>query len=44
MKLKGAHPAHEGPDLPDNWPLDDDTRAAAARWAINPERDLAYAH
>ncbi len=44
MKLKGAHPAHDGPDLPDNWPLDDDTRGAAARWSIVPERDLAYTH
>jgi aryl-alcohol dehydrogenase-like predicted oxidoreductase len=44
MKLKGAHPAHGGPDLPDNWLLDDDTRGVAARWSIVPERDLAYTH
>lgn len=44
MKLKGAHPAHSGPDLADNWALDADTRGAAERWDIDPARDLAYAH
>ncbi|MFN0125161.1 MAG: aldo/keto reductase [Verrucomicrobiales bacterium] len=44
MKLKGAHPNHSGQELPDNWPLDADTRGAAERWRIDPVRDLAYAH
>jgi len=44
MKLKGAHPNHTGPDLPDNWPLDADTLGAAARWGVEPGRDLAYTH
>jgi len=44
MKLKGAHPDHTGPDLPDNWALDQETRAAAARWQIDPVRDLAFTH
>lgn len=44
MKLKGAHPDHAGPDLPDNWSLDDDTRGAAERWQIDPARDLVFAH
>jgi hypothetical protein len=42
MKLKGAHPAHQGADLPDNWALDDIAHQHAAAWDIVPERDLAY--
>ena len=44
MKLKGAHPAHAGPDLPDNWSLDGDTLGVAARWGVDPSRDLVYTH
>lgn len=44
MKLKGAHPAHQGLELPDNWALDNDTLSVAERWKINPARDLAYTH
>ena len=40
MKLKGASPVHEGADRADAWPLDDDLRATAAAWGIDPERDL----
>jgi aryl-alcohol dehydrogenase-like predicted oxidoreductase len=41
MALKGAHPAHEGPELSDRWPLNDELQALAARWDIAPERDLS---
>jgi hypothetical protein len=40
MKLKGGSPAHEGAERADAWPLDDDLRATAATWGIDPERDL----
>ena len=40
MKLKGGSPTHEGGERPDAWPLDDDLRAIAATWGIDPERDL----
>jgi aryl-alcohol dehydrogenase-like predicted oxidoreductase len=41
MALKGAHPAHEGPELSDRWPLSEELRALAVRWDIAPERDLS---
>jgi aryl-alcohol dehydrogenase-like predicted oxidoreductase len=41
MALKGASPTHEGDEQPDRWPLNDDLAAAAARWGIDPQRDLA---
>jgi hypothetical protein len=40
MPLKGGSPVHEGAERADAWPLDDDLRAIAERWAIVPERDL----
>ena len=40
MALKGGSPAHEGDARADAWPLDDDLRATASRWGIEPERDL----
>ena len=40
MALKGASPEHEGPALADRWDLDAELRDLAARWAIDPERDL----
>lgn len=40
MALKGAAPDHAGPPRPDRWPLDDGLRALAARWSIDPARDL----
>ncbi len=40
MALKGAAPDHEGPALPDRWPLDEPLDELAARWAIDPARDL----
>jgi len=41
MALKGASPQFEGEPLPDRWPLTSDLRELAARWAIEPERELA---
>lgn len=41
MALKGATPAYEGDAVADRWPLDAELRALAARWGIDPERDLA---
>ena len=40
MALKGASPEHEGPALADRWDLTAELRDLAARWAIDPERDL----
>ena len=40
MLLKGASPDHDGPERPDQWPLDPETAAIAKRWSIDPERDL----
>jgi hypothetical protein len=42
MRLKGASPDFDGPAQPDGWPVDDELAAVAARWAIDPERQLAY--
>src|SRR5437870_1733234 len=43
MALKGASPEHAGAEAPDRWPLDPSLAAVAARWEIEPERDLARA-
>jgi aryl-alcohol dehydrogenase-like predicted oxidoreductase len=43
MTLKGASPQFEGEPQPDRWPLTDELRELAQRWAIEPERDLAPA-
>jgi aryl-alcohol dehydrogenase-like predicted oxidoreductase len=40
MALKGAVPDHEGADLPDRWSLSEEHLAVAARWKIDPQRDL----
>jgi aryl-alcohol dehydrogenase-like predicted oxidoreductase len=40
MALKGASPEHEGDELPDRWTLNEDLGQVAARWAIDPGRDL----
>jgi aryl-alcohol dehydrogenase-like predicted oxidoreductase len=42
MKLKGAVPDHDGPALPDRWPLDEQLTSVAARWEIDPGRDLVH--
>ena len=43
MTLKGAAPDHEGDAQPDRWPLDDELAELAARWGIDPARDLRQA-
>jgi hypothetical protein len=40
MALKGAVPDHDGADLPDRWSLRPEHLDVAARWRIDPERDL----
>jgi aryl-alcohol dehydrogenase-like predicted oxidoreductase len=40
MKLKGASVEHDGQALADRWALDDELAAVAARWNIDPQRDL----
>jgi aryl-alcohol dehydrogenase-like predicted oxidoreductase len=40
MTLKGANSEHDGPELPDRWALDEELCALAARWEIEPGRDL----
>jgi aryl-alcohol dehydrogenase-like predicted oxidoreductase len=40
MALKGATPDHEGVELPDRWALDQRQLDVAARWQIDPQRDL----
>jgi aryl-alcohol dehydrogenase-like predicted oxidoreductase len=42
MTLKGANPQHEGAPQPDRWALDDELAELAARWRIEPARDLSY--
>src|SRR4051795_6542362 len=41
MALKGASPQFSGAPQPDRWPLDPELAELAARWAIDPARDLA---
>jgi aryl-alcohol dehydrogenase-like predicted oxidoreductase len=41
MVLKGGAPDHEGAARPDRWSLTPELVAAAERWGIAPERDLA---
>ncbi len=43
MSLKGASPDHSGAPQADRWPLDPALSELAARWGIDPERDLAAA-
>ena len=40
MLLKGATPDHEGEERPDRWALGAEQAELAARWGIDPERDL----
>ena len=40
MALKGASPDHEGAPRPDRWGMSDELAELAARWEIEPERDL----
>ena len=41
MVLKGGSPDHDGEPRPDRWELDDRLAEVAARWGIDPARDLA---
>jgi aryl-alcohol dehydrogenase-like predicted oxidoreductase len=43
MALKGAAPDHEGEPRPDRWPLTPELEELAARWGIQPARDLVPA-
>jgi aryl-alcohol dehydrogenase-like predicted oxidoreductase len=43
MLLKGATPDHEGPALTDRWSVDEPLAQLAARWRIDPARDLTRA-
>jgi aryl-alcohol dehydrogenase-like predicted oxidoreductase len=40
MLLKGATPDHEGEERPDRWELGPEQAELAARWGIDPEREL----
>ena len=44
MDLKGGTPDHTGEPLPDRWALTPDLLDVAARWRIEPTRDLACTH
>jgi aryl-alcohol dehydrogenase-like predicted oxidoreductase len=43
MTLKGASAEYAGAPQADRWPLDRELRDLAARWSIDPQRDLASA-
>jgi aryl-alcohol dehydrogenase-like predicted oxidoreductase len=40
MALKGATPDHDGEERPDRWAVGPGQAELAARWGIDPERDL----
>jgi len=40
MTLKGASPEYSGAPVADRWELDDELAGVAARWGIEPARDL----
>jgi aryl-alcohol dehydrogenase-like predicted oxidoreductase len=42
MALKGATPDHTGEERPDRWSVSDELAAVAARWGIDPARDLRH--
>lgn len=44
MELKGGNPSHVGEPLPDRWSLNPDLTGVAARWSIQPARDLVCTH
>ncbi len=44
MALKGANPNFEGEPQPDRWPLTGELAELAARWRIEPARDLVKTH
>jgi aryl-alcohol dehydrogenase-like predicted oxidoreductase len=44
MELKGGNPDHKGEPLPDRWSLNPELLDIAARWKIEPQRDLVCTH
>ncbi len=44
MALKGGNPDHTGEPLPDRWTVSDELQQVAARWKIQPARDLVCTH
>lgn len=44
MHLKGANRSHTTTAEADKWSLSNDLEAVGKRWAIDPDRDLAYTH
>ena len=44
MDLKGGNPSFTGDPAPDRWELSPDLLDVAARWGIQPARDLACTH
>ncbi len=44
MDLKGGNPGHTGEPAPDRWSLNPELLDVAARWHIEPARDLACTH
>lgn len=44
MVLKGGSPDNSGEAVADSWPIDDSLRELAARWEIEPERELVKTH
>ena len=44
MDLKGGNPSFTGDPAPDRWELTPDLLDVAARWGIEPARDLACTH
>jgi hypothetical protein len=44
MNLKGGNPEYSGESLPDMWEINADLLQVAARWNLDPQRDLRYSH
>jgi aryl-alcohol dehydrogenase-like predicted oxidoreductase len=44
MELKGGNPGYTGEPAPDRWELNGDLLDVAARWKIEPSRDLTCTH
>ena len=40
MTLKGASPVYQGDPVADQWPLDEQLQQLAARWEIDPDKQL----
>jgi hypothetical protein len=44
MHLKGGNPEYSGESLADMWEINDDLLQVAARWKVDPQRDLCHTH